>query len=213
MSFWIVYPKVQVCTCLKNMLKHLILLFIFTCTQYNTLLAQADSIKFAVKSQDTLEKVKEVKVDSITNYLDKKPRTALFLGLLIPGGGQAFNKRWWKLPLAYGAYGFAYYRINDTRKRYKEWDNYFLEAVETGQTVTVAPGIDFDSRQIKTYRDRFRDDKDRAVFLMIGIHFLTALEAFVDAHLKNFNIDDDLGLILTSPSVPGPAIGFTYKLH
>jgi len=164
--------------------------------------AQSDSIQTA-----------EDNIDSITSYLDKKPRTALFLGLLIPGAGQAFNKRWWKLPLAYGAYGFAVYRINDTRKRYKEWDNYFLEAVETGQKVTVAPGIDFDSRQIKTYRDRFRDDKDRAVFLMIGIHFLTALEAFVDAHLKNFNIDDDLGLILTSPSVPGPAIGFSYKLH
>jgi hypothetical protein len=195
------------------MLRYLFLFFILMGGFINAVTGQSDSIKLARSAKDSLAKAKRTDVDSITSYLDKKPRTALFLGLLVPGAGQAFNKRWWKLPLAYGAYGFAVYRIDDTRKRYKEWDNYFSEAVETGQKVTVAPGIDFDSRQIKTYRDRFRDDKDRAVFLMIGIHALTALEAFVDAHLKNFNIDDDLGLILTSPGLPGPAIGFTYKLH
>lgn len=195
------------------MLRYFFLVFIFLVGIFNPVTGQSDSIKLARAAKDSLSKVKRVDVDSITSYLDKKPRTALFLGLLVPGAGQAFNKRWWKLPLAYGAYGFAVYRIDDTRKRYKEWNGYFNKAIETDQKVMVAPGIFFDSRQIKTYRDRFRDDKDRAVFLMIGIHALTALEAFVDAHLKNFNIDDDLGLILTSPGLPGPAIGFAYKLH
>jgi len=184
------------------MLQNLILIFILFIGSGVTSHAQTDSLK-----------AKSSNKDSISLLLDKRPRTALFLGFLIPGAGQAYNKRWWKLPLVYGAYGFAFYRIDGTRKRYNEWDEYFKEAVATGQKVTVAPGIDWNSRQIKTYRDRFRDDKDRAVFLLIGIHLLSGLEAFVDAHLKNFNIDDDLGFRLTSPSTQGLALGFTYKLH
>jgi hypothetical protein len=195
------------------MFRYLFLCLILFSGIFGTAIGQTDSIKLTRTAKDSISKSRRAEADSITSYLDKKPRTALFLGLLVPGAGQAFNKRWWKLPFAYGAYGFAVYRIDDTRKRYREWDGYFKTAVATDQKVMVAPGIWFDSRQIKVNRDRYRDDKDRAVFLMIGIHFLTALEAFVDAHLKNFNIDDDLGLIMTSPGLPGPAIGFTYKLH
>lgn len=195
------------------MLKHIFLFFVLSACSGIDLSAQADSLRLIKAGKDSTDRVSRKNIDSITTYLDKKPRTALFLGLLIPGAGQAFNKRWWKLPLAYGAYGFAYYRIAGTRKLYNEWEGFFQEAVASGGTVTVAPGIDWNSRQIKTYRDRFRDDKDRAVFLMIGIHLLTSLEAFVDAHLKNFNIDDDLGVIFTSPGVPGPALGLTYSLH
>lgn len=158
-------------------------------------------------------KSKKANKDSITTYLDKRPRTAFFLGLALPGGGQAFNKRWWKIPLAYGLYGFAYYRIDATRKLYKTWDGHFDLAVSTGDKVQVAPGVWWDARPIKVYRDRFRDDKDRAVFLMIGVHFIVALEAFVDAHLKDFNIDDDLSFKLNSPNVPGPSFGLVYKLH
>lgn len=162
--------------------------------------------------QDTLP-APPVNVDSLTLVQSKRPRVALWLGLAVPGAGQVYNKRWWKVPLVYGAYGFAIYRIKATNNLYKEWDANFDEAIATGQKVMVAPDIYFDARQIKTYRDRFRDDKDRAVFLLIGIHFLSALEAFVDAHLKNFNIDDDLGVQLIHPDLGGPAIGLRYRLH
>jgi|GEM_PF-611330 len=162
--------------------------------------------------QDTLPAA-PLNVDSLSLVQDKRPRTALWLGLALPGAGQVYNKRWWKVPLVYGAYGFAVYRIRETRNRYLEFDGYFKEALATNAKVEVVPDVFFDARQIKTYRDRFRDDKDRAVFLLIGIHFLSALEAFVDAHLKNFNIDDDLGLQLVNPDSGGPAIGLRYRLH
>ncbi len=162
--------------------------------------------------QDTLPSP-GVNVDSLTLVQSKRPRMALWLGLALPGAGQVYNKRWWKVPLVYGAYGFAIYRIRETRDRYLEFDGYFKEALATNSKVEVVPDVFFDARQIKTYRDRFRDDKDRAVFLLIGIHFLSALEAFVDAHLKNFNIDDDLGVQLFNPDAGGPAIGLRYRLH
>ena len=168
---------------------------------------------FTGKAQlDTLP-APPVNVDSLTLVQSKRPRMALWLGLAVPGAGQVYNKRWWKVPLVYGAYGFAIYRIRETRDRYLEFDGYFKEALATNSKVEVVPDVFFDARQIKTYRDRFRDDKDRAVFLLIGIHFLSALEAFVDAHLKNFNIDDDLGVRLINPDLGGPAIGLRYRLH
>lgn len=168
---------------------------------------------FAGKAQQDTVPSPLVNIDSLTLVQSKRPRIALWLGLAVPGAGQVYNKRWWKVPLVYGAYGFAIYRIKATNSLYKEWDANFDEALATGQKVMVAPDIYFDARQIKTYRDRFRDDKDRAVFLLIGIHFLSALEAFVDAHLKNFNIDDDLGVQLINPDFGGPAIGLRYRLH
>ncbi|HNT20617.1 MAG TPA: DUF5683 domain-containing protein [Saprospiraceae bacterium] len=168
---------------------------------------------FKLNAQSAPLKDRVFKDDSISLNLDKRPRTALFLGLLLPGAGQAYNGRWWKIPLAYGAYGFSFYMISSTRKTYRVWNNNFNQAVRTGKKVEVAPGIEFDSRQIKLIRDQARDNKDRAVFLMIGIHGLSALEAFVDAHLKNFNIDDDLGVHFYSPSVPGLSLCFTYNLH
>lgn len=170
-------------------------------------------LSFTGKAQKDTLPAPPVNVDSLTLVQSKRPRMALWLGLAIPGAGQVYNKRWWKVPLVYGAYGFAIYRIRETRDRYLEFDGYFKEALATNSKVEVVPDVFFDARQIKTYRDRFRDDKDRAVFLLIGIHFLSALEAFVDAHLKNFNIDDDLGVQLVNPDVGGPAIGLRYRLH
>ncbi|MEP7266864.1 MAG: DUF5683 domain-containing protein [Saprospiraceae bacterium] len=148
--------------------------------------------------------------DSLSMLPNHKPRTAFLLGLGIPGGGQIYNKRWWKLPLVYGGYGGLVYFYNYRKGLFKEWNGYYEEAISTGKPVSVRPGLDWTDKQIKLYRDKFRDGRDVAIFAFVGVHLLVALEAYVDAHLKDFNIDEDLSLKL-SPSNAG--IGLVYNLH
>ncbi len=159
---------------------------------------------------DTLPSKKIGKKDSLSLIIDKRPRNAFVLGVVLPGAGQVYNKRWLKLPFAYGAYVGMYYYMQFTRDQYKEWNGYYQTAVATGMEVEVRPDRLFNAKQIKIYRDKFRDDKDVALFLTIGVHFVIALEAYVDAHLKNFNISEDLSF-KAFPDSKG--LGLAYALH
>ena len=76
--------------------------------------------------------------------------------------------------------------------------------------VLVRPDISFNAKQIKVYRDRFRDKKDVAIFMTIGVHLLASLEAFVDSHLKSFSMDEDLSF-KTFPETR--SFGLAYNLH
>lgn len=164
-----------------------------------------------VKGQpDSLKTKKSATKDSLSLIIDRRPRNAFWLGMLLPGGGQIYNDRWWKLPIAYIGYGGALYNIKFNRGIYNEWNEYYELALKTNMKVEVRPGILFDAKQIKVYRDKARDQKDVALFIAIGAHLIISLEAYVDAHLKNFNIDEDLS-IKAFPESKG--IGIAYALH
>jgi hypothetical protein len=159
--------------------------------------------------KDSIEKKVLKQKDSLSLVLDKRPRNAALLGLIIPGAGQVYNKRWWKLPIVYGAYGLAYYNLKFNRDVYKKYDGYYQTALKDGKVV-IKTDFELDVRGAKLFRDRARDNRDVALFTLIGVHVLAILEAYVDAHLKNFNIDDDLSFKF-SPQTGGMAL--VYALH
>lgn len=150
--------------------------------------------------------------DSVSLIIDKSPRNAFYLGLLLPGGGQIYNHRWWKLPLVYGGYYAAFSYLGYSRKQYKTYNGYYQDAINNpNHTVKINPELPpYTLKQIKIVRDKVRDRKDVALFIVIGAHLLIGLEAYVDAHLKNFNMDDNLSLKL-SPENGGLAL--VYHLH
>ncbi|MBK6392580.1 MAG: hypothetical protein KA109_19130 [Saprospiraceae bacterium] len=192
------------------------MIFSFERTLFSTLLiilvigtvaGQADSI--TIQSATIVNKaIRSADPDSTSK--PKKPGLAFWYGLAIPGAGQIYNKRWWKLPLVYGAYGAALYNIKYSRDNYAEWNGYYTEALRTNMPVLVRPDISFNAKQIKVYRDRFRDKKDVAIFMTIGVHLLASLEAFVDSHLKSFSMDEDLSF-KTFPETR--SFGLAYNLH
>lgn len=159
--------------------------------------------------QDSTKESRLKKKDSLSLIIDKRPRNAALFGLALPGAGQVYNKRWWKLPIVYGAYGLAFYNLKFSRDIYKKYDGYYQTALKDGKVV-IRTDFELDARGAKLYRDRARDNKDVALFTVIGVHLLAVLEAYVDAHLKNFNIDDDLSLKY-SPAAGGLAL--VYSLH
>lgn len=133
------------------------------------------------------------------------PRLAALLSVF-PGGGQAYNKKWWKIPIIYGALGAMGWWAVTTDQQYKKLrDNY--KWVVDGDPDTApfeAPYTFMSASQLKGYRDLYRNYTEKR-YLWLGITYLLSItDAFVDAHLSRFDISDDLSLRLKPVILPGP---------
>lgn len=130
------------------------------------------------------------------------PGKAAFYGLIIPGGGQIYNKKWWKLPLVYGLEGFLVYRIISTTSSYNESQDAYLLSLMNGTS---------DVSILKRRRDSFRKSREYSWVFFIGGHLITIFEAFIDRHLIEFDVSDDLTFapILTDMGVFN---GITYTI-
>ncbi|MBK6996412.1 MAG: hypothetical protein IPH31_16325 [Lewinellaceae bacterium] len=141
------------------------------------------------------------------------PRTAALLSFVLPGAGQAYNKKWWKVPLVWGALGGIGYFTFDTQNTYHELRDAYKTIVNGG--TPEAPYDGFDAPRLRSYRDTFRGYTEKW-YLALGVTYLLAVtDAFVDAHLARFDVSDDLSLQL-KPSMEStggsPYFGFGVSL-
>ena len=129
------------------------------------------------------------------------PSKAAFFSAILPGLGQVYNKRYWKVPIVYGAIGgsiYAYTWNNDNYQRFRTafksrqagfTDDEFYDI--NGDNAPGAPP-DLDLSDLENQQERFQRDRDLWLVVVIGMYALNIIDANVDAHLKQFNIDDDL---------------------
>lgn len=144
----------------------------------------------------------------------KNPKKAVLLSLIVPGAGQVYNEKVWKLPLLYGGVATAVYFLEFNNRRYQEF-LIALEIVREGVEPSPFPNLNEDGiiRNVNYWR-RNRD----AMYMVFGaIYALGAVDAFVDAHLSSFDVSDDLSLRL-EPSVQptlasSSAIGIAIKIN
>lgn len=114
-----------------------------------------------------------------------KPGKAALYSLIIPSGGQIYNKKWWKVPLALGIDGGLAYVLITNRKSYKESQNEYVAALNK-QPVPSNLGL------LKQQRDYYRKWSEYAWIWIIAGHLLTVVDAYVDRHLMDFDISSDL---------------------
>lgn len=129
------------------------------------------------------------------------PRKAAIKSAIVPGLGQIYNKKYWKLPIVYGALGtcgavFAYNLAWYKRTRYaytvlfnKETQNY--SKIHPNLQIFVNAG---DLERLRYYRNGYRRDIDYSVLFFIAFWGLNVVDATVDAHLKSFDVSPDLSL-------------------
>ncbi|AUP78346.1 DUF5683 domain-containing protein [Flavivirga eckloniae] len=150
---------------------------------------------------------KEVVIDSIIEVKDPinplSPAKAAFYSAVLPGLGQAYNKKYWKIPLVYGAIGTGIYfyvtndrEYNRYRDAYKrrlagfEDDEFFFSA--DGTTRLTSPRVTTES--LERGQKFYRKNKEVALLVTIGLYALNIIDANVDAHLLQYNVDDKLSL-------------------
>lgn len=150
------------------------------------------------------------------NYPD--PKKALLFSI-IPGGGQLYNKKWWKLPLVYGAIGVSTYFVIDNSKFYRKLRDNYKWQVDTDPDTnpTEEPFTLLDPTSTRKYRDQWLKFVEWSYMALGFSYLLSATDAFVDAHLASFDVSDDLSLRM-KPSVQTgatgqPAFGIGFSLY
>jgi hypothetical protein len=121
---------------------------------------------------------------------------------LLPGWGQIYNKSYLKLPVFYAGYAGAVWWISYNQQQYERYGLNYRCAVRTLPCSVEEALSGFDAQGLRQQRDSFRKNRDTAYLILLGWHSLQVIEAFVNAHLKDFDISEDLSF---GPGLtPGP---------
>ena len=158
-------------------------------------------------SGDSLSKVAtpvtDKKVDSVLKT--HSVRKAVIRSAILPGWGQIYNKKYWKLPLVYGALGVTAYIFLDNIKVYKDSRFAYKTKYQTSKpNATAADSVlyfrikeeylPYSLESLRQNRDGFRRYIDYSVLFFVFFWGLNVVDAAVDAHLKSFDVSDDLSL-------------------
>lgn len=162
------------------------------------------------------------------------PQRALWLALVFPGGGQIYNRKYWKLPLVYGGFMGCIYALSWNNMMYKDYSQAYLDIMDddpgtASYNTFMHLGRTIDSSNIERYKtifksrkDKYRRWRDMSMFVMIGVYALSVIDAYVDAELSVFDISKDLSLkvqpaVMGNPTVGNPiyasSIGVNCKLN
>src|SRR6185503_14763817 len=148
---------------------------------------------------------KEKEKEDTSSVKTHSPRKAALRSAILPGLGQIYNKKYWKLPIVYGALGvatgiffFNYGNYKDTRFAYKVKYN----MRQPGATHADSALLDqikealkpLSEESLRNYRNQFRRDIDYSAVFFLFIWGLNVLDATVDAHLKSFDVSPNLSL-------------------
>lgn len=179
-------------------------------------LAVADSIAAENKKRllemtsSTTPQVSPTPTDSINGALNKKvfipnPTKATWLALVIPGGGQIYNRKYWKLPIIYGGFAGCAYALTWNNKMYKDYMQAYKDAAlgnwEANSIHDLLPPGYLDrtpktqiTETLRKRKDTYRRYRDLSIFAFIGVYLISVIDAYVDAELSNFDITPDLSM-------------------
>lgn len=178
--------------------------------------ATADSIA-ASNRQTMLEmtsapdiREEPVPADSLQNAVDVKrwvpnPTKATWLALVIPGGGQIYNRKFWKLPIFYGGFAGCAYALTWNSKMYNDYADAYRDAVNgnwnsSSITDLLPPGYTGNishsqlTETLRRRKDTYRRYRDLSIFAFAAVYLLSVVDAYVDAELSNFDITPDLSM-------------------
>lgn len=142
------------------------------------------------------------------------PRKAALMSLVIPGSGQAYNRKWWKIPLVYGTLGGLSWWEIERIKDYKLYKtNYKYKVDDDPLTVVTDPKLVLmDAVTLKANREIARKNLENSSLLLGLGYLLSVTDAFVDAHMATFDISDDLSLKICPKTSTVPGFGPTFGL-
>ena len=144
------------------------------------------SIDKALIVNDSSSIIKSTPLDPL------RPSKAAFYSAVLPGLGQAYNKRYWKIPVVLGSIGTSVYFYIRNDKEYKRYRSAFKRRL-AGFKDDEFYNIISDDGLIRA-QDQFRRNKEMSMLISLGLYALNIIDANVDAHLLQFNVDENLSL-------------------
>ncbi len=233
----------------KNALIHIVvILFAEIILASCPLYAQEANDTLHVANDSTFVKNHALYMDSIANTTEAgntskndtrfvpDPKRALWLSLVIPGAGQIYNRKYWKLPIIYGGFIGCTYALLWNQQMYKDYSQAYIDIMDddpnTASYLKMLPlGYDISGREeqfkniFKHKKDFYRRYRDLSIFAFIGVYLISVIDAYVDAQLSTFDISKDLSMKV-EPAVfqqkkhlgnnmqaVGLQCSFTFKTH
>ena len=145
------------------------------------------------------------------------PKRALWLSLVLPGAGQIYNRKYWKLPFIYGGFLGCAYALTWNQMMYRDYSQAYLDIMDDDPNTDsyldmLPPRYDITGREdqfkqiFKRKKDFYRRYRDLSAFCFVGVYLLSVIDAYVDAQLSVFDITPDLSMSL-EPAVISPPQG------
>ena len=142
------------------------------------------------------------------------PEKATWLALIIPGGGQIYNRKYWKLPIVYGGFVGCLYAYNWNGQMYKDYRQAYLDIMDSDPNTDsfkdfFRPGYNFEANKeylksvFKKRKDRYRRWRDLSIFSFKGVYAISVIDAYVDAQLAGFDITEDINLSIEPKRIRG----------
>ena len=162
---------------------------------------------------DTLDLVPKRKKRDWTTWRPETKR-AMWLSLVLPGAGQIYNRKYWKLPIIYGGFVGCAYAMRWNNMMYHDYSQAYMDLMDDDPKTEsynqfMHLGAQINETNITRYQELFRKRKDRyrrwrdlSFFVMVGVYALSVVDAYVDASLSEFDISNDLSLQVT-PAILG----------
>jgi Family of unknown function (DUF5683) len=166
---------------------------------------------FAQAKKDTVLVVKDTsklqEIDPLT------PAKAAFYSAILPGLGQAYNKKYWKIPLVYGAIGTSLYFYLDNNKKYHDYRDAYKRRLEGYNDDNYQF---LDENRLVAGQKFYQRNRDLSALFVVGFYVLNIIDANVDAALIQFNVNERLSLrpeIYPDDVTFRPNVGLTFNYH
>ena len=164
-----------------------------------TIVLYADSLQKAVA--DTLD------LSRFDNWRPD-PIRAMWLAMVVPGGGQIYNRKFWKLPIVYGGVVGCIYAVSWNSQMLRDYSQAYQDIMDSDPTTNshlemLPLGYDITGREehfksvFKRKKDFYRRYRDLSIFCIAGVYLLSIIDAYVDAELSTFDIGTDLSLSIS----------------
>lgn len=163
----------------------------------------ADSLEEV--NRQNLEKIETpiipsvVKTDSLPPPIMPKkmfvpnPTKATWYAIVFPGGGQIYNRKYWKLPIIYGGFAGCAYALSWNGKMYKDYAQAYMDIMDNNPNTNsyqdlLPPNHNYTDTQLKDIlrkrKDTYRRYRDLSIFAVIGVYLISVIDAYVDAELS-----------------------------
>lgn len=158
----------------------------------------------------------QLTADSVYTELPKAkfvpdPKKSLWYAIAFPGGGQIYNRKYWKLPIVYGGFLGCYYALSWNNNMYRDYSQAYIDIMDSDpnsqsymnfipRTYNVEANMERLKEIFKRKKDFYRRYRDLSFFCMLAVYGLSIIDAYVDAELSSFDISSDLTLKV-KPSV------------
>ena len=182
----------------------------------NPILTQQDTLRLLSTNNDSqhsrndslLLRKDSLKIAKQRNWATWRPnpKRAMWLALVLPGAGQIYNRKYWKLPIVYGGFVGCAYALRWNNQMYRDYSQAYLDLMDNdpntqsyNQFLHLGAKIDDSNKAryqklFKSRKDTYRRWRDLSVFCLIGVYALSVIDAYVDASLSEFDISKDLSL-------------------